>query len=936
LSLTEREVRYVAAHPDDFEGFSFAQLPLEPQEGPAASGAASGGDQLLKLAEYVICRTALNVEGDEMAALLDGMSRILSTAPDLEQAKQALFSDACEALGQALRRPPSAVRRVAEHLGYSIASSPAGAGVRLRAEELTEPTTLRRMLRGLEVAVRIGVSVDTLLGSGAAGKPAWAQPVPPPDVQSDLGSDIACGVRDGVRALYDDEAWRLVVQPISDKLRRRKRDALVAYIMFTEGFESVNEMFEYFLVDPGMEPVVWTSRIQLAISSVQTFIQRCFLNLESEPSTDSPPMAVPPLALDSDHWQWMKRYRVWEANRKIFLFPENWLEPEFRDDKSYLFEELEGTLLQGDVSDELVENAFLKYLKGLDQIARLEIVSSSADEERGTLHVLGRTYELPQKYFYRKNVWGNWFPWEPVTADIQGDHIVPVVWRKRLHLFWVTFLPKGQAPDGQLDKTPEALRTEPLSKSVSHGIEVQLHWVEKVDGKWVGRGSSPSIDLGVQRPTKVDLKKVTIHATTSAPGAGPAVIHLGGEIGQGLRLASKNGLPTLVPAVPPSRIAFYAPAAGPTFRRGWGALKVKDLAAHQEAEYGNDVRVTLEDVTVLGGDEDGRGFEIVPIAHHVLSSAVGGDTQHLSLYRLYKPSVDHFYTTSEAERDSYMSLHGYADQGIACRVLPVGDPDGVPLYRLHNPATGDHLYTTSASEREDAQTKHGYLDEGIACHVPAAGPGDAVPLYRARHGGDHFYTTSLEEKDNFVSSGGFIDEGIACNVFPPEISAEEVRRLTDPVFYRDSQYTFFVDPSLEETRFERWEDWVVPVPLPEPGPWQPVSIVPQVPRWMLAQPSLQVAISQDARFKAATVNDWLVNDETIFLVGDRAVGGQGSMSRQDLVAAGSAAAVLKTVAASQPGARLESIAGSISIVGSGGALSIVGQGMSRYILAAAQ
>ena len=34
----------------------------------------------------------------------------------------------------------------------------------------------------------------------------------------------------------------------------------------------------------------------------------------------------------------MKRYRVWEANRKMFLFPENWLEPEFRDDKTHLFQ----------------------------------------------------------------------------------------------------------------------------------------------------------------------------------------------------------------------------------------------------------------------------------------------------------------------------------------------------------------------------------------------------------------------------------------------------------------------------------------------------------------------------------------------------------------------------------------------------------------------
>ena len=29
-------------------------------------------------------------------------------------------------------------------------------------------------------------------------------------------------------------------------------------------------------------------------------------------------------------WSWLKRYRVWDANRKIFLYPENWLEPDLR------------------------------------------------------------------------------------------------------------------------------------------------------------------------------------------------------------------------------------------------------------------------------------------------------------------------------------------------------------------------------------------------------------------------------------------------------------------------------------------------------------------------------------------------------------------------------------------------------------------------------
>ena len=87
-----------------------------------------------------------------------------------------------------------------------------------------------------------------------------------------------------------------------------------------------------------------------------------------------------PSVINAKQWEWMKRYRVWEANRKIFLFPENWLEPEFRDDKTHLFAELEGALLQGDVSSDLVEDAFLNYLKKLDELARLDIVAMHLED----------------------------------------------------------------------------------------------------------------------------------------------------------------------------------------------------------------------------------------------------------------------------------------------------------------------------------------------------------------------------------------------------------------------------------------------------------------------------------------------------------------------------------------------------------------------------
>jgi hypothetical protein len=58
------------------------------------------------------------------------------------------------------------------------------------------------------------------------------------------------------------------------------------------------------------------------------------------------------------------------------------MDPELRLDKTDLFQALEGELLQGDVTSDLVEDAFLTYLKGLDLRARLDIVATCLERIR--------------------------------------------------------------------------------------------------------------------------------------------------------------------------------------------------------------------------------------------------------------------------------------------------------------------------------------------------------------------------------------------------------------------------------------------------------------------------------------------------------------------------------------------------------------------------
>lgn len=425
LSLTERELRYFARHHTNFADFNFSNLPTDDHISLAESRKLV--EWFLRLLDYSRLRDEMAGGADDVIDVFELARRPPSAFPEAEtpQAVNATFLDALATrIGELTRRDGSVVRETITALRTTVVALP---GQDLFAPALLDERGLRRLWDALQMVDRFGVL--------AASLARWIRPAP--------GSATADDLRRTVRARYDHETWQRVAPSIFDPLRQRQRDALVAHVLHHlegRGIERLEQLFEFFLIDPGMEPVVQTSRLRLALSSVQLFVQRCLLNLEP---------AVPAAALTrATDWQWMSRYRVWEANRKIFLYPENWLEPEFRDDKSFLYQALEGRLLQEDVTDDLAEDAFLDYLRGLAVLARLDIVTCCVDS--GKWHVIGRTFSEPHKYFYRRFADGEWTPWEPVTAEIEGDHVVAVVWRSRLYLFWAKFMPKPGNPEGML------------------------------------------------------------------------------------------------------------------------------------------------------------------------------------------------------------------------------------------------------------------------------------------------------------------------------------------------------------------------------------------------------------------------------------------------------------------------------------------------------
>lgn len=259
-------------------------------------------------------------------------------------------------------------------------------------------------------------------------------------------------LRTALKARYDEDTWLGTLKEIMGAIRPQKRDALVAYLLATNPeMKDENDLYDYFLVDVEMEACMPSSRIVQAHGAIQLFVQRCLMGLEPKAAAD----------VDNDRsweqWKWMKNYRVWEANRKVFLYPENWIEAELRDDKSFLFTELENELLQNELTEFTAEEALIRYLEKLDNIAFLEVMATWYQSDIKTMHVFARTKGGdPAIYYYRKFEQERyWTPWEKVELDITGDHLLAFVRNNRLSLAWPVF---SEEPDpDQKSKVPSVV-----------------------------------------------------------------------------------------------------------------------------------------------------------------------------------------------------------------------------------------------------------------------------------------------------------------------------------------------------------------------------------------------------------------------------------------------------------------------------------------------
>jgi len=316
-----------------------------------------------------------------------------------------------------------------------------------------------------------------------------------------LTFDDATKIKQALKSNYTGSDWLQVSKPLQDSLREKKRDALIAYLLANPGtqpWKEANDLYNYFLLDVQMCSCQPTSRIVQATNTVQLFVQRCFLALE-------PSVKVDPIDKNWVQWQWMKNFRVWQSNIKVFLYPENWIEPELlpAEIKSPFLSELESDLLQNEATSTNVEDAFHNYLDKLSSVARLEVKGQWYDHETSTLHVFARTFGGdPKVYYYRKCINDKrWTPWSKVDLDINSDQIMPAIYNNRLYLFWAVISQSSDTPDKiNMPKATDPTYTpdKPVTK-----WGIQLAFSEYKNGKWTPKKISNNDDTG----------KITVYQT---------------------------------------------------------------------------------------------------------------------------------------------------------------------------------------------------------------------------------------------------------------------------------------------------------------------------------------------------------------------------------------------------------------------------------------
>lgn len=236
--------------------------------------------------------------------------------------------------------------------------------------------------------------------------------------------------------------WEVTWDQLDGNVNELKRDGLLPLAVHETGklvtnIRNAEDLYEWLLIDVKRSGKESISYVKEALNAAQLYIQRCMMNLEEGVNLKKED-------LPETYWDWMMSFQTWVANRQVFLYPENFVEPGIRKSKTDLFVTLENELSQSNITDETVETAFTKYMDSFHDVASLKYVDayhcvkeSEVGNEENVLFLFARTKTVPYQYYYitRTNE-KLWSQWNKINIPINADNITGLYAFNKLYIFW--------------------------------------------------------------------------------------------------------------------------------------------------------------------------------------------------------------------------------------------------------------------------------------------------------------------------------------------------------------------------------------------------------------------------------------------------------------------------------------------------------------------
>ena len=321
-----------------------------------------------------------------------------------------------------------------------------------------------------------------------------------------------------IAGLYGSQ-WATVSTAMLGNLALNQKDAVLALVMaqlnaMDSSITSSRNVYEYLLTNVNTGSAAQTSYIVEATAAAQLYLQRCRLMLE--------PGVIDLSGIDATWWEWMLNYRVWEANREIFVYPENYLIPNLRQSATPQFTTLSQALQQINISPSSSDSAFLtavnnsgqnaaaeaaytSYINDFSDVTKTTVIDShfATVNNTGTTFLLGRSLSSPYTFYYCYQPDGlPWTSWEKLDITIKSTNGSLVYAFNRLFIFW-TEIHQNNTSSVSATGTSQQIQTNYITSAT---VSVMYSFLN-IDGKWV------------QPQTLVD--NATVFYDTSNPPPGP-------------------------------------------------------------------------------------------------------------------------------------------------------------------------------------------------------------------------------------------------------------------------------------------------------------------------------------------------------------------------------------------------------------------------------